>query len=1020
MRQHEAAERFVHWLDERVTAEGRGDEKHTLETSPAGVFWLGRLAPESEAMSEVRKRNRRMDPCSIGMRVRPVAASSWSFSAQVRAVAWNKLAEDKWEKTEPIDVRLPVAARPGDEQRSFGSEELAEAFRRVGGDGLAPQVRVTDESWRGAPELLIELVNATPEEARQRGERHLFQVELEVAGLDTEPFVLESLPDSFRYDRRMDAIGTNCGVIRHPDGRLVTTDTVVVNRRRPEYRFGGTAPGSLDLSFAQLAADPIRRMRDLIAAYEQWGAKHWTAGRLSERAAAEGWKPEMVTQAAQAAEDYREEIERLNRGLVALENDEHLRRAFVLMNIAMARAARGKYDQWRPFQIGFVLSVLPSFASGTRDWDTVETVWFATGGGKTETYLALLVLAAFYDRLRGKLAGITAWSRFPLRMLSLQQTQRFADALGAAELVRRKHRIPGDPISLGYFVGASATPNQVPEKPTEFNPIDIEAGGWETRYLVLSSCPLCGAKDVYTKFHRGNWTLRHLCRNPECPSGGEALPFYIVDAEIYRFLPTVVIGTLDKASLIAMQANMRGYLDGPAGRCSIRSHGYTYAKRTERPSGCLVPGCKAAVKPIRERDRHDFAPSLRLQDELHLLRDSLGAVDSHYESLMDSLQEEIAGTRPKIIASSATLTGYQRQIDVLYQRPGRVFPVQGPSAEESFWSRETNQLLRRFVAVWPRGVTLEWVSDRTLTILQQSVRRLITEPQIVCAEAEVDLEHVQFLLDIYGTNVIYGNTVRDVEAAIRSTGTQVPVTPLNAVSLTGQADFEEVRAALDRLEHPEDEFDERIHVVAASSMMSHGVDINRLNTMTVLGVPLTTAEFIQATARVGRTYPGLVYVIHKIGRERDATVFSHFGPFVRQGDRFVEPIPVTRSSRRVLELTTAAAIEARRLFVHEPRSQGQRLTTVDLLRKYVMENDIKRDDEARAIATALGIPEARHLAYADIMAYLDVYFTRLEDPGFGARFPGELFDRNRKPMLSLRDVEAQVPVTDDYDQKARR
>ena len=196
-------------------------------------------------------------------------------------------------------------------------------------------------------------------------------------------------------------------------------------------------------------------------------------------------------------------------------------------------------------------------------------------------------------------------------------------------------------------------------------------------------------------------------------------------------------------------------------------------------------------------------------------------------------------------------------------------------------------------------------------------------------------------------------------------------------------------------------------------MMSHGVDINRLNTMTVLGVPLTTAEFIQATARVGRTHPGLVHVIHKIGRERDATVFSHFEPFVRQGDRFVEPIPVTRSSRRVLELTTSAAIEARRLFVHEPRSQGQRLTTVDLLRKYVRENDIKQDDEVRAIAAALGIPEAKHLAYADVMAYLETYFTRLEDPAFGARFPNQLFDRNRKPMLSLRDVEAQIPVSDD-------
>lgn len=1012
MEQLEAAERFVCWLDERVTVEGRGDEKTTLDANPASVFWLGRLAPESEAAFAV-KRQQRMDPCAIGMRVRPVSDSPWSFTARVRACSWNKTATDKWEKAESIDVRVPVVADRGDEQRSFGEEVLAIAFERVGAPGLAPQLRITDESWRGAPELVIELVNATPEGVRERGERHLYEASLEIDELMTVPFKLESLPDSFRYNRDMDAIGINCGVKKQTNGRLITTDTVVVDRQRPEYSFDGTASEVLDLTFAGLAAAPVSLVRGLIAAYERWGAEWWSLTRLIERAETDGWRPEMLAQATRAAEEFRDELDRLRRGLTALERDVQLREAFSLMNVAMGRSARGKYNRWRPFQIGFVISVLPSFLEHSSDWDCVETVWFATGGGKTETYLALLVLAAFYDRLRGKLAGITAWSRFPLRMLSLQQTQRFADALGAAELVRRERQIKGDPISLGYFVGASATPNEVPAAPSDFNPIDVEEQGWEAKYRVLSSCPFCESKDIYTKHHRGDWTLRHLCPNDDCPSAGSALPFYIVDKEIYRFLPTVVIGTLDKASLIAMQANMRGFLEGPAGICSRPRHGYTYAKRSSQPTGCLVPGCQANVIPIKAADRRGFAPTFRLQDELHLLRDSLGAVDSHYESLMDSLSEQLTGARPKIIASSATLTGYERQVNVLYQRRGRVFPVQGPSADVSFWSRETDRLLRRFVAVWPRGVTLEWVSDRTITILQQSVRRLVTEAEAVCADVGIDVEHAAFLLNIYGTNVIYGNTVRDVEAAVRSTGTQVPVTPLKTVTLTGQAQFDEVREALDSLERPESDFNERIHVVAASSMMSHGVDISRLNTMSMLGVPLTTAEFIQATARVGRTYPGLVHVIHKIGRERDATVFSHFEPFVRQGDRFVEPIPITRSSRRVLELTTSAAIEARRLFIHEPRSSGQRLTTVDLLRKYVMEMDIRQEDEARSVAVALGISEAKHLAFTDIITYLEAYFTRLEDPGFGAKWPNQLFDRNRKPMLSLRDVEAQVPVSDE-------
>ncbi|QKW33296.1 helicase [Actinomadura sp. NAK00032] len=1012
MKAYEAAERFVTWLNGRVTVEGRGDERTTLDANPAGVFWLGRLAPESDAAKSVR-RERRMDPCAIGMRVRPSADSAWSFVATIRAVAWNQIGDDNWQKTDAVQISVPVRVRPGDEYRAFGGKAVADAFEAVGAPGVMAELRVTDESWRGTPELVVELVNVTADGVRKRGERHLFEVELAITGLRTVPFVLESLPDSFRYDRRMPAIGINCGVDSHPGGGLVTTDTVVVDRKRPEYNFDGTDPTVLDLSFHGLASEPMVRLADLIKAYRDWGCEHWSDARLDQRARAEGWQPEMLEQALQAAGNYQEELERLERGLIALNGDERLRRAFSLMNLAMARASQGKYDQWRPFQIGFVLSVLPSFTKADVGWDYVETVWFTTGGGKTETYLALLVLAAFFDRLRGKKSGITAWSRFPLRMLSLQQTQRFADALGAAELVRKDHNVPGAPISLGYFVGANATPNDIPPAPTDFNSIDVEDDEMPARYLVLTSCPFCGDKGIYTKFHRGNWTLRHLCRNNECPSGGNPLPFYIVDQEIYRFLPTVVIGTLDKASLIAMQANMRGFLEGPAGKCTRPMHGYTYAPRSTRPNGCLVPGCKADIERIKDSERPRFAPSFRLQDELHLLRDSLGAVDSHYESLMDSLQEQLTGARPKIIASSATLTGYDRQVDVLYQRKGRVFPVPGPSAGESFWSRETDRLLRRFVAVWPRGVTLEWVNDRTLTILQQSVRRLLEHPERVCSEVGVDPAFAETLLDLYGTNVIYGNTVRDVEAALRSTGTQVPVAPLNVVSLTGQTQFDEVREALERLERPEPEFEKRIHVVTASSMMSHGVDVNRLNIMTVLGVPLTTAEFIQATARVGRAHPGLIYVIHKIGRERDATVFSHFGPFVRQGDRFVEPIPVTRSSRRVLELTAPAAIESRRLFVHEPRSPGRRLTTVDLLRKYFATTGAGAEEEARACAAALGIDEAKHLAFNDVMEHLEAYFARLEDTGFGARFPNELFDRDRRPMLSLRDVEAQVPVSDD-------
>src|SRR4029077_8514926 len=142
----------------------------------------------------------------------------------------------------------------------------------------------------------------------------------------------------------------------------------------------------------------------------------------------------------------------------------------------------------------------------------------------------------------------------------------------------------------------------------------------------LLRCPYCRSTELDTRFDRGFWTLQHICNNPTCEGGRGPLPFYIVDEEIYRFLPTVVVGTLDKAALISMQASMRGFVGAPWGACSKAGHGFTYAPRSTRKNGCLVPDCTAPASALG-MDARLFPPSLRLQDELHLLRDSLGAVD---------------------------------------------------------------------------------------------------------------------------------------------------------------------------------------------------------------------------------------------------------------------------------------------------------------------------------------------------------------------------------------------------------
>jgi hypothetical protein len=729
------------------------------------------------------------------------------------------------------------------------------------------------------------------------------------------------------------------------------------------------------------------------------------------RQAAEGWTAMMRAEADRSAVEVFAELDRLRAGLGLLRARPELLRAFQLMNKAIARSAQGRgYTAWRPFQVGFLLSAIRFLAEPEDEARYVDTVWFATGGGKTETYLGLLLTAAFFDRLTGKTMGVTAWSRFPLRLLSLQQTQRFADALAGAEMVRREEGVGGTPFSLGFLVGRAGTPNKIVPK-SEGDEITPDSPGMPDKYQVLLYCPFCRDEKLQMRFDRERWNLDHRCTNPTCPTKGQALPIYVVDQEVFRFLPTVVVGTLDKAASIGMQQAMRGLVGPPQKLCPVPWHGFTYAERSAAPNGCLVPNCQGGkVLQSLPMEPNRFGPSLRLQDELHLLRDSLGAVDSHYESLLDHLQRELCGTRAKIVASSATLTGYDRQIDVLYQRQGRVFPQPGPRAGDSFWTAPTTKPLRRFVAVAPRGVTLEHVSDRTLDALQRCVRELENDPATVCAEAGIDPAHTSMLVSLYGTNVVYGTTLYDVEAAGRSLGSNNTVEGINVEQLTGQTDFDEVRAILERLENPEDDFAARIHVIAASSMLSHGVDVNRLNTMVMLGLPLTTAEFIQTTARVGRRFPGLVYVLHKIGRERDAQTFRHFEQYVRQGDRFVDAIPITRRSRRVLELTIAGVIGARTLMIREPASH-QRLSTPAKLRDYARNSSMTPAAEAAAVATVLGLDGPEDTVHREQIAeWVQAWFADLEDPTNKAKYVGELGPRS--PMISLRDVEASAPIHD--------
>src|SRR5207247_6357713 len=176
------------------------------------------------------------------------------------------------------------------------------------------------------------------------------------------------------------------------------------------------------LSFEILARDPLPPLEQLASSFRRWGDRFWTDAALAERARLEVWDHQMRAYAAREAQKFRDEVVRIESGLRLLRDDAVLLRAFRLANRSFATARAVRHTTWRAFQIGYFLSNAAAIhgESRTEERSFVDTLWFPTGGGKTETYLLFVLTAAFYDRMTGKREGTTSWGRFPLRMLSLQ------------------------------------------------------------------------------------------------------------------------------------------------------------------------------------------------------------------------------------------------------------------------------------------------------------------------------------------------------------------------------------------------------------------------------------------------------------------------------------------------------------------------------------------------------------------------------------------------------------------------
>jgi Helicase conserved C-terminal domain len=724
------------------------------------------------------------------------------------------------------------------------------------------------------------------------------------------PTIFQELPASFRYDRRMPGVGINAHVEAEPVGadiRLIAESVPLAETPRLEAREFQDA----DPTFAGLAANPMTILEAIARHMDDYDATKWTAkiGSLQglEREEAETSRAEFV-----------KEVARFKQGVQLLKDPAFplVFEAFILMNEAMLIANK-THQRWRLFQIAFIVSLLPELASreypalATEEDGFVELLWFAAGGGKTEAFMGIILWQSFFDRLRGKRFGNTSFVRFPLRLLTFQQLQRLARAMAAAEVVRKSHGLKGAKLSIGYLVGGTVTPNSIsPEQHDRFSRYGVDP-----KFQRVFKCPFCEG-EVSVSYEPSLRLIEHHCKNNTCSASKERLPIYITDQDIYRFVPTVIVSTVDKLALLGQNhrfSNIFGRIDIICSR-----HGASFNKsnelceaaaafsRGERPQTC-------EGTPVHYGPFHDPAPAILVQDELHLLNEELGTFDAHYETGTIALFNSFHAKPWKIIGATATIQDFQRQAWELYLRGSRQFPAHGPDADDSFYYHQSPERAGRiFVGLLGVGRKHTPAVTKALSIFYHEIQkaRELLQSNRAAADAaygtvgltDQELKDLLFLYELALTYVLTRKGSDQVAEAIESRvrrdlqDSSPQHGDLLIEMFNGGVDVSHMIETMDGLKamNTDTEPSTRIRGVVTTNIIGHGVDVDRFNVIVFAGFTRLVAEYIQASARVGRRFPGISIFVPTPQSERDRSIFDRFAKFHQYLDRLVDPAAVTR------------------------------------------------------------------------------------------------------------------------------
>ena len=656
-----------------------------------------------------------------------------------------------------------------------------------------------------------------------------------------------------------------------------------------------------------------------------------------------------ISAASKNIEECRWAYERMYAGIKTLKENETAYKAFLLANRAMfmqrvhitmqsdmAKKSADRYPgdeeisdwlrnvdyykeddascRWRPFQIAFLLMDINSIVyDESPERNIVDLIWFPTGGGKTEAYLGLTAFAIFYRRLTHskESAGTTVIMRYTLRLLAAQQFTRAATLICACEYIRqqceKKHRkypiysLGKEPISIGLWIGGTHIPNRNEGKNSASYHLE-KLKNVSKHYYVRSEkerhnkfqvlkCPWCGTKMVKDDRNNklvGEWGYnmgsgKHFymfCPQEDCDFTNK-LPIQIIDDELYRNPPTLLFGTVDKFAMMPW--------DGRIG----------------------------AFFGIGSNNR---APELIIQDELHLISGALGTVVGIYETAVDGICGQ-KGVYPKIIASTATIRRAKEQCSVLYNREVVQFPAPGLDAEDSFFARESTIDYekgiygRKYIGIMPSGKTKAMTEIRMMAALMQNAYTMDLPDEIKDKFWTLTV-YFNSLKDLGKASTLVDDDVKDfiIRTANRMFTTRRLI--VRADELTSRVSTTELNETLDKLEkieYSKENMEAKQYassVLLATNMISVGIDVARLNVMLMVGQPKLTSEYIQASSRVGRSFPGLCFIQYDATKSRDRSHYERFRSYHESFYRFVEPTGATPFSKPARERALHAVLTA--------------------------------------------------------------------------------------------------------------